>query len=101
MSERKPWTIEENQKFENIVFTIPLDDPNRYEKMAAQMNNGRTVEELKEWTELLERDLVTIMNGTYVHHGIYVYHASAAAGTSSTTAAVVVAAKEEDKSPST
>ncbi|PNX95948.1 hypothetical protein L195_g019148, partial [Trifolium pratense] len=39
--------------------------------MAAQMNNGRSVEELKEWTELLERDLETIMNGTYVHTMAY------------------------------
>ncbi|XP_057750863.1 transcription factor SRM1-like [Arachis stenosperma] len=56
------WSFEQDKAFENALGTYPEDDPDRWEKIAADVT-GKTLEEVKQHYELLVDDVNLIESG--------------------------------------
>ena len=56
------WSFEQDKAFENALATYPEDDPDRWEKIAADVT-GKTLEEVKNHYELLVEDVNQIESG--------------------------------------
>ncbi|RYR25202.1 hypothetical protein Ahy_B02g058860 isoform C [Arachis hypogaea] len=56
------WSFEQDKAFENALGTYPEDDPDRWEKIAADVI-GKTLEEVKQHYELLVDDVNLIESG--------------------------------------
>ncbi|KAF8024236.1 hypothetical protein BT93_F1440 [Corymbia citriodora subsp. variegata] len=59
------WTKEQNKKFEEALAVYDQNTPDRWQKVARAVGDGKSVEEVKRQYEALERDVIRIDSGQY------------------------------------
>ena len=57
------WTVEENKRFEKALSKYDKDTPDRWEKVAAMVGSGKTVQDVKSHYKLLLDDVERIESG--------------------------------------
>lgn len=57
------WTVEENKRFERALSKYDKDTPDRWEKVAAMVGSGKTVQDVKSHYKLLLDDVERIESG--------------------------------------